>query len=404
MDTQNQNINAVKAVELELVNAPASASTELSVPLDRASALFMPFNAPFDNMRSLLAQESAAVDSSSARALRLKLVKARTSITSVKKDTKADLLIAGRVLDWYSNKGETKCAEAEARLEEIEKAAEREAARVKLELSTKRTAELSAFGVDGKFYALGDMPDNAYTQLLDSSKLAHETKIAAELKAKEDARIAAEKAEQERVAREQAEAAERERIKQENERLKAEADERERLAKIEREEAAAKLAAAEESARVEREAIAKEILKQKLEAEEAARVERHRVSEEKAKAEKLAAAKLAEAEAKAKAEREAAAEVARVEREKREALEKAEADRVKKETDRVAAEAKAARLFALAPERDKFNAFAVSVRGLVVPETTTDEGRAISEEIKSQVAKFAAWVEKKADGLAKEVA
>jgi hypothetical protein len=355
----------MNTLELEVVpKEVASVSTELSVAKDKALSLFAPFQTPYKAAAELLLKESAATDAPAARRLRLDMVKARSSITNAKKSAKADILLAGNVIDWYHNKGVEQLEQAEARLEDIEKAAERAEAARKLELKTKRMAELSAVSVDGQHFPLGEMPDDAYAQLLASSKLAHETKLAATAKAEAD-RIEAERvAEITRLKKIEDDRIERERIEAENARLKAEREESERLAKIEREKAAAALAAAEESARVERERVAKE----------------------KAAAEKLAAEKLAAQEAqakkereaieaKAKAEREAAAEVARVEREKREALEKAERERVAAEQKRQKEEADALARAAAAPDKEKLLAFASLIETLELPEMATAKGK-----------------------------
>lgn len=291
----------------------AAVSTELHAPKETALASFTPFQKLFAESSSLLAKEKDATTPKDARKLRLEMRAHRSACKQTKDTVKADILLAGRLADAYFNRVTSPLESAEARLDEIEKAAERAEAARKAALKTERTAELSAFGVDCQFYDLGSMPAEGYAQLLSSSKIAHEAKIAAEAKAKEDARIAAEKAEAERVAREEAEAAERDRVRLENERLRAEA----------------------EAARKEKEA----------------------------------------AEAKARAEKAEAERLAKIEREKREALEKAERDRVAAEEKRQKDEAAAASRAAAAPDRDKLNALADLVETIEAPEMATAAGR-----------------------------
>lgn len=346
------------------------ASTELAAPADKVTALFAPFQKPFEAAAALLNEEDEATTADKARALRLKMVKARTAITATKDESKGDIKLAGNIIDWFHNKGRDRLAVAEARLRQIEEAEERKEAARKAALKESRAQELSAYGIDCQFYQLGEMPDEGYLQLLESSKVAHEAKKAAEAKALEDARIAAEKAEAERIAKEKAEAQERARMEAENARLKAEAEAREKALAAERAETEKARLDAEAKAKAEREAI-----------EAKAKQEREKL----------------EAEARAEKERfEAAAKLERESREKAEAEAKALRDaEAKRLADEVAAKAKAAK----APEKQKLKAFAAVVRQLKPESLTSPEGLAITEEIASQVHKFAAWIEKKAESL-----
>lgn len=351
-------------LELEIVPAEVKAvSTELAAPQDKALAMFSPFQKLFVDAHALLSAEASTTDPKAARELRLKMRAQRGLFKRSKDDVKADILMAGRVADWYFNKGTKPLEDAEARLEEIEKAAERAEAARKAALSAERTKELSAFGVDCKFYDLGSMPAEGYAQLLSSSKIAHEAKLAAEAKAREDARIAAEKAEAERIAREKAEAAERERVRLENERLRAEVE----AARKEKE-------AAEAKSRAEREA-----------AEKAAAAERARVAKERAEAEAKAKAEREAIEAKARAEKAEAERLAKIERDKREALERAERERVAAEKRRQEQEAAAAARAAAAPDRDKLNALADLVETIEVPDMATAAGRRAASAAISQI-------------------
>jgi hypothetical protein len=347
MITEN---TAVKpALELEVMPPEVAAvSTELHAPKETALASFTPFQKLFADSASLLAKEKDATTPKDARKLRLEMRAHRSACKQTKDTVKADILLAGRLADAYFNRVTGPLENAEARLDEIEKAAERAEAARKATLKAERTTELSAFGVDCQFYDLGAMPAEGYAQLLSSSKVAHEAKLAAEAKAKEEARIAAEKAETERIAREKAEAAERERIKAEAERLR-----------VENERLAAERAEAEKKAEAEREKAA----------------EAARVAAEQARKEREAL------EAKAAAERKEAARLAQIEREKREALEAAERARVAAEKKRQEEEAEAARRAAAAPDQEKLKAFAELVKTLEVPELTTPEGKQAAQRV-----------------------
>lgn len=344
------------AIELEIASPVAvaqHASAELSAPVERTTALFAPFQQPFANAAELLIREPSATDATAARALRLKLVKARTEITRTKDAAKADVKLVGQVIDWYHRKGAQQCEEAEARLLEIEKAEERAIAAQKEKLRGERSAQLLAVGVDGQYFPLGEMPEPAFAQLLHSSTIAHRAKLEAEAKAKEEARIAAEKAEVERIAREKAEVEERERIRQENERLKREAEERERLAKIERERLAKEKAEAEAA-----------LAEQRKKAAEAERAAAEQSRKEREAVEAKVRAERAELEARARAEREAREKLEAEALARREAEEK----RQREESERLAAAA-------AAPDQEKLQALAALIRTIEIPEMSSRAGR-----------------------------
>src|SRR3990167_3768028 len=136
-----------------------------------------------------------------------------------------------------------------------------------------------------------------------------------EEKAREAKRLEIEKRmEEEQAAKEKAEAEERERIRVENERLKKEAEERERKMAKERKAQEAKLAAERAKSEAERKATEEKHRKEREASEEKSRKERE-IAEKKLQAER----------AKADTERKAAEQKAKLEREKLEAKAKKEA-------------------------------------------------------------------------------
>lgn len=169
-------------------------------------------------------------------------------------------------------------------------------------------------------------------------------------------RIEAErKAEEERIAKEKAEAEAREQQRLENERLKAEAEAKEKQLAEERAKAEAELKALEEKAR-----------KEKADAEA------------KLKAEREAKEKL-EAELKAKAEAEQKA--------KREAEEKAAAElKAKQDSEK---EAKAA------PDKAKLNDFAKMLDELALPELKSEEANKVLSDAKTLLAKVSNFIREK---------
>ncbi len=384
----------------------AAVSTELSTTKETALAAFTPLQKLFAESAQLLAREATATTTVQARELRLAMKKHRGTSKATKDNVKADILLAGRLADAYFNRITGPLENAEARLDEIEKAEERRIAAEKAKLTESRSFDLRAVGVDPQFYPLGDMPADAYAQLLASSKLAHDTKLAAAAKAEADAKEAARVAEEERLAKEKADAEERARVAAENARLKQEAAEREEAARVERERVAAEKAEAEKKrlaelaeverlAKIERERAAAELAKQA----EKARIDRE-AAESLARESAQAALKERQAiEAQAAKDREAAEAKARAERVAREKVEAelkaardAEAKRQKDEADALARAA-------AAPDKGKLLALASLAETLEVPEMSTKKGQFAASDIQRLIHELASNIRNAADKL-----
>lgn len=250
-----------------------------------------------------------------AKRLRIDIGRVRIETEKVRKEQKEEYLRAGKAIDGVSNILKWAVTDKENRLKEIENFFEIQEQKRLEELQAKRADMLSVYVEDAHERNLSGMEEDVWNAYFQAKKKEHEDRIKAERKAEED-----------RIARERAEAQERERIRKENERLKKEAEERERLAKIEAEkrakEEAARLAKekAERQAREEKERKEREAFEAKLKAEREAREKIER--EERAKREKLEAELKAKAEAEQKAKE---AEEARIQAE----LSKGDADKVK---------------------------------------------------------------------------
>jgi hypothetical protein len=256
-----------------------------------------------------------------AREMRLALKTIRVEAEKKRKSLKEDALVMGRAIDGVNNLLLAAITPLERHLEEQEKYAERLAEHKRQHRLSERTEALQPYIEAGQVVpALDTMTDDQFAKYLEDAKLLHAAKIEA-----------AKKAEAERIAREQAEAAERERLRIENERLKAEAAEREAKAKAEREAAEKAQREAAEQARKERE------VREKLEHE--------------------LAAKRAEEEAKAKAE------------------------------------AAAAKKAAAAPDKTKLRTIAASVRAIQLPTVSTPEASAVLANIDAKRESFAKWIE-----------
>jgi hypothetical protein len=226
-----------------------------------------------------------------ARIARLELKTIRVSAEKTRKLLKEDSLRMSRAIDGVNNLLLAAIEPLERHLEDQEKFADRLQAAERERIVAERIAALAPFIAEGQALPpLESMTDDQFGSFLEDAKLLHVAKIEA-----------AKRAESERIARELADAAERARICAENERLKAEAAEREAAMKAEREAAEKELARikadAEAAARVEalRQQDLREVERQKAEAAE----------KEAAELRAAAAATAAASEKKAKAEAEA---------------------------------------------------------------------------------------------------
>lgn len=329
-----------------------------------------------------------------ARSTRLSLREIRVAVEHRRKELGEEALKTKQRIDADAKEMKDFCEAQESRLLEMEQFAERETARIQNEKRTARIAELTPFLSAPVAIDLGTMADEAYAGLLSDSKDAQAARIERERKLAEEA-----------AAKLKAEAEERERIRLENEKLKAEAAEREAAAKKEREEAAAKLKAEQDRAAKEK-AEAEEVARQeRLRLQALAEVERQKAAAEavrlKAESDARDKAALVEREAaaaKAKKEREAIEAKAKADREAREKLE-AEVAAKKAAEDKAAAEKLAAeKAAAMAPTKDKLRKFAKDVCALALP-LCADTNASYVKELSEGVARFAAWIEKKADAL-----
>lgn len=265
-----------------------------------ADTLRESFTPHFESTHMLLAESTAirvtdatqVSEIKASRAMRLKLKDVRVAADKTRKALKEDSLRKGKAIDGIYNVLMLALEPEEQRLLEQEQFAERAEAARKAKLQAERAEVLVSLGADPSLYALGEMNEQAYTQLRDGIKAANAARIEAERKA-EEARIEAER----KKAEEQA------RIRTENERLRKEAEERETAARAEREKLEVEKRAIEAKAKAEREA-----------AEKAAAAERAKAEAARKAAEEAARKQREEVEAKARKEREEAEAKARAER------------------------------------------------------------------------------------------
>src|SRR3990167_6911036 len=152
-----------------------------------------------------------------AREARLALKDIRVKTENVRKELKEQSLREGMAIDGVANIVKALVIPIEEHLERQEKFVEIREETRKEKVNVERMAMMAMFIPDTSVYNLKEMSDEAFQKLLETSKIAYEAVLAAE-----------KKAEQERVALEKAQVEEQKRIKLENEKMKKEAEARER--------------------------------------------------------------------------------------------------------------------------------------------------------------------------------
>lgn len=291
----------METMELQTIEIPEFLPVTKQSGIEKAetyAATFAPFMITVKELSekvvNLNKDNPTLVDAKLAREVRLALVKNRTATAKKKDESKAALLAEGNLIQNLHNVVINTSQLIEAELESVEKFAEnKEKERIEA-LRNSRADQLSPFVTDASIFPLGEMSEDAFTELLTGSKLAHEAKIQAEKEAEEA-----------RIKEENARLEEQKRIREENERLKKEAEAKEKKLEKERAEQAAKLkaiadenkAAREKAAKehAEREAKAAAELKAQKDAADnlASQLKAKEDAEKKAAAEKLAAEKKA---------------------------------------------------------------------------------------------------------------
>jgi len=396
------------------------------VELATAQGLIESFAPIFRTVHDLLEKAKSAPNVQDAtqlkemeanRKLRLALVKQRTTGEKLKDRLKADSIMRGKAIQGVYNLLEFMVKPIEAHLEEREKFAERaQAARL---AALKQECEDAARpylrpGIDPASFNLHLLPEAERNVFIADMKVAHEDRLAREAK---EAAEAAEKAKQEaeRLAKAEAEAKETARLLKiekalsdmgkhiadlvsccehdgvasviktvESIRMNPDCFQ-ERLAEAQsiQTDALVRLGAMlaqEQALAAERAENERKLAKERAEAAAAARAAQDRADAEAKRirdeaAEKEAALKarmLADAEARDRAESELAAQR-------------------KREADATAAKLAAERAAAAAPDKQKLIVLAATIRDMELP--VLDASReALSQKLREQIAKFAAWI------------
>lgn len=254
---------------------------ESGLSVEKHNALASQFNPLAENIGELIAtaksiviRDASDVESMSlARKTRLELKAIRVETERTRKSLKESAVREGKAIDGMANIIKFMIVPAEEELREKEEFVARQEAKRIADLAEKRRSQLVVFGINCECFNLGNMADEAFDELLSTSKAGFEAKKKAEqaeAKRIEDEKAARAKAERERAEQERIEkakaAAEAEKL-----RLQAESDrklaETERAAreKAEAEAHALKRAAAERERKEAQQAAAKEQAKRDAE-------------------------------------------------------------------------------------------------------------------------------------------
>lgn len=321
--------------------------------------------------------ESQVAEMKMAREGRLFLRAKRLAIEQARKELKEQSLREGRAIDTVAAQLKALIDPTEDYLHEQEQFAVRAAAERLERLRVTRHEALAPYTADPSVYALADLSEEAFTELLNGLLAAKEARAEAARKA-EAQRLADAEAERIRL---EAEAVARQTQRLENERLRAEALETERVLAAERAAVAAERAAAELAAAEER-----------RQAAAAAAAERQLLLEQAAQQQAAADAELRKERAAAEQLRQQAAAKQAAERQAREA---AQAQLAAAEKARVAAEKKAK----AAPDREKLLALSQVLNGVALPELATPEGQQILTSVRGLLDKVTTYIHSKAEEL-----
>jgi len=324
--------------------------------------------AEWENKAKMLVvtDESQKVEMKMAREGRLFLKEKRVNIERTRKELKEQSLREGQTIDSIAKILKNLIEPIEEHLEKQEKFIEIKEAERKAARREERVNILTSLEYDFTYTDLLNMPDSSFDELVLKIKNEQDAKI-------EAARIA----EEQRIAKEKAEREEQERIRLENERLKKEAEEREKVLAEERRKAEKERMELEAKAKAEREEAER---KAELARKEAAEKERKQREE----AERLLAIER-EKQAKLEAELKAKVEAERKIQEEKERIEK----------EQKVAESKAAK----APDIEKLKTFVASIQLPQMPELKSADSIEKADSIVSKFNSFKNWALSQIDSI-----
>jgi type IV secretory pathway VirB10-like protein len=249
---ENQN-NEIALVAQNAGLAP----TGVENLLNKFAAYFNEAKKLAEGAREIIVTDESQTDLMlKARETRLTLKSLRTHVEAVRVELKEQSLREGRAIDGVSNLIKALIVPVEEHLEKQEKYAEVKALERIQKKYEERVNLLSPFVDDISLYAIKDMPDAVFDNLLAGCKASYQAKKDAEAKVEAD-----------RIAKEKAKEEEDRKIREENEKLKKDAEIKEKeSARI----------AAEQEEKLNKERKAREDAEAKLKAEKEAQEKKER--------------------------------------------------------------------------------------------------------------------------------
>jgi hypothetical protein len=227
----------------------------------------------------VVSDETQVDDMHKAREYRLKLKEIRVNADKTREELKSQSLREGNAIQGVFNIIKALIVPVEEYLEKQEKFAEvKEAERI-ANIYGERVEKLSKYVTDVTLYNIRDMADEVFENLLSGCKSSWEKARADEAKTEAD-----------RLAQVEANRLEQEKIRKENEKLRAEAEEKDKALAVEREEQAKALRKVnEEKEKVEAKLRAEKEAQAKKEADEKAVADAKLKADEEAKRKSLLA-------------------------------------------------------------------------------------------------------------------
>lgn len=377
METQNELVRVLETSGLD--------KTKSQILLDKFVGYFEIAAEWERKTREIVVSDiSQITEMKMAREARLFLSKKRIDVEKTRKELKEDSLREGQTIDAIARILKNLIEPIENQLEQKEKFAQIQEAKKREEVKVLRAEKLASLGVDANLYDLLNMPEVVYETMIIGLQEQIKAKAEAERKA-EEARVAKEKADAE--------------MRLENDRLKKEAQEKERLALIEKKKQADLLLLAKQTAELEAKRlkdIADAKLKAEMEANEKIQNEMRAKAEVERKAmEAKAAQAKAESDAKLKAEKSANENLQAELRAKAEAERKAKREAQAEADAELKAKQRAEKKANAAPDKVKLLAFAEIIKDILRPELKTHEGNEILKEAVGMLFNISTFIKNK---------
>jgi len=302
-------------MNLEITNTPElktiedSKAVQIKKTFEPMVEMLETFEGSYQDIITASELEITEAVTKKAKRLRLDIGKVRISTEKLRKTQKEEYLRAGKAIDGVSNIVKWAITDKESKLKEIEDYFTIQENKRLEALQAERVSLISEFVEDASDKDLSSMDQDVWESYLSTKKKDFQDQKEAEAKAEAD-----------RIERERLEAEEKAKLKAENDRLKAEAEDRAKAEKIEsdlRVKKEAERLAKEQAEKAERDAkeqALKDEIKAKEKAEsdrveaeklEAIRVENERIEKlenERLEVERLETERLAKIEADKQAE------------------------------------------------------------------------------------------------------